>query len=84
MVIQKAVDRMHERFVAAVMLGRRCTFGQAQRMADGRAHVAQEALELRLIDRVGSRVDAIRLALELAGARGAPGAAHAQRTGVTP
>jgi ClpP class serine protease len=77
--VQAACDAAHERFVASVMLGRRCGYIRAAAMGDGRVYVGAEAQRRGFVDGICSRVDAVRITLDLARARGvAAGASQPQ------
>jgi protease-4 len=54
-IIQTIIDTLHERFVDVVHSGRgsRLSRGEIERLADGRVFTADQALEVKLVDRVG-------------------------------
>ena len=60
-LLQDLVDRFHERFVAVVAEGRKGKLSpeQVKALADGRVFTAPQALEAKLVDRVGYLADAI-------------------------
>ena len=60
-IIQTIIDKLHERFVEVVLAGRMSSLskGEIERLADGRIFTADQALEVRLIDRVGYLDDAV-------------------------
>jgi protease-4 len=68
-LLQSLVDRFHERFVDVVVEGRkgRLTAQQVRALADGRVFTAAQALEEKLVDRVGYLADAIAEAKSRAG-----------------
>jgi len=61
-IIQTIIDKLHERFVEVVLAGRGSFLSkeEIERLADGRIFTAGQALELRLIDRVGYLDDAVK------------------------
>lgn len=52
---QRNVDALNSHFLAGVAAGRRMALPTVQGLADGRVHIADEALKLGLIDAVESR-----------------------------
>jgi protease IV len=59
-LLQALIDQFYARFVAVVSEGRkgRLTEPQVRALADGRVYTAQQALEAKLVDRVGYLIDA--------------------------
>ncbi|HZN63488.1 MAG TPA: signal peptide peptidase SppA [Planctomycetota bacterium] len=72
-VLQALIDDMHGRFVSVVARGRQLvmTEAQAHGLADGRIYSADQALKVKLIDRIGYLKDAVEEAKILAGMKGA-------------
>jgi protease-4 len=72
-VLQQLIDQMHERFVAVVAEGRRglLTEAEVRRVADGRILSASQAMEARLVDRVGYLEQALEEARGMARIRAA-------------
>jgi protease IV len=68
-ILQSVIDGMYERFLDVVMEGRPGAFTREElrKIADGRIYNADQALKLRLIDRIGYMEDAVTLAKEKAG-----------------
>jgi protease IV len=71
---QNLIDGLHAQFVDAVADGRQ---GKLERervaeLADGRVYTGQQALELKLVDQLGSLHDAVILAARQAGIEGEP------------
>ncbi|MBI4580262.1 MAG: signal peptide peptidase SppA [Planctomycetes bacterium] len=59
-VFQKLVDQFYGRFVSVVVKGRpKLTEEQVRKAADGRVYSAEQAVELGLVDRVGSLRDGL-------------------------
>jgi protease-4 len=71
-MLQSVIDSTHEQFVRAVASGRRLPIEQVRRIADGRILSGQQALTLRLVDRLGTLQDAIEEAGRLSGIAGEP------------
>lgn len=71
---QNIVTRLHTQFVRDVAQGRAGKIKQEEvaRVADGRVFTGEEALELKLVDELGSIDDAVRSAGQLAGIEGTP------------
>jgi protease-4 len=61
-IIQSIIDKLHERFVEVVLAGRGSFLSkeEIERLADGRIFTADQALKVRLIDRVGYLDDAVK------------------------
>jgi len=69
-IIQTIINAFHERFVKVVLAGRRPLLSkeEIEKLADGRIFTADQALEEKLIDRVGyldNAVEEIKKALKL-------------------
>ena len=71
---QRIVMQLRQQFVKAVAEGRsgKVTFAQVDAIADGRVFTGEEALSLKLIDRLGNLDDAVSVAAKLAGVKGKP------------
>ena len=61
-IIQTVINTLYERFVEVVFVGRRPRLSreEVERLADGRIFTAEQALEVKLVDRIGYLDDAIR------------------------
>ena len=72
--LQNIVNQLHTQFVRAVAEGRKGKLSQADvaRLADGRVFTGEEAVALKLVDRLGTLHDAVRVAGKLAGIEGDP------------
>ena len=68
-VIQELIDSMYGRFVALVAKGRNLDEGQVRAFADGSVFTAERAQELKLVDGVGYRAEALERLRELAKAK---------------
>src|SRR5207244_10031539 len=66
-IFQGVIDDLYAQFVAKLVAGRRLPPETARSVADGRIYSAQQALALKLVDRVGYMPDAIDAARRAAG-----------------
>ena len=71
-MLQGVIDSTHAQFVRAVAEGRRLPEENVREIADGRIFSGEQALSLKLIDRLGTLQDAIEEAGRLAGISGEP------------
>lgn len=62
-LVQGIIDRLHGRFLEVILArpGNRLTRGELEKLADGRIFTADQALAVRLIDRVGYLDETIAL-----------------------
>jgi protease-4 len=61
-IFQSVIDDLHRQFVTKLAERRRIPMETARAIADGRIYTADQALALKLIDRVGYMKDAIEIA----------------------
>ena len=66
-LIQSLIDDVYAQFVEAVSSGRKMSFDQVVRLADGRIYSGRQALDVGLVDELGNLQDAIAYAAELTG-----------------
>lgn len=61
-IIQRVINTLHERFVEVVYAGRKPLLSkeEVERLADGRIFTAEQALEVKLVDRIGYLDDAVK------------------------
>ena len=73
--LQHVSDQLHGQFIRAVAAGRKGKISEAQvsAIADGRIFTGEEALALKLIDKLGNLDDAVSRAAKLAKVEGEPG-----------
>jgi protease-4 len=71
-VLQGVIDSTHAQFVRAVAEGRKLPVEEVRRIADGRILSGEQALALKLVDKMGNQQDAIEEAGRLAGIKGEP------------
>jgi protease-4 len=71
---QGIVAQLHSQFVRDVARGRegKMKAEEVARIADGRVFTGEQALQIKLVDRLGSIDDAVRTAARLAGIKGEP------------
>ncbi|MDE0300276.1 MAG: signal peptide peptidase SppA [Candidatus Poribacteria bacterium] len=73
-LLQATIDDVHSQFIDAIFDTRkdRLTRSEVQALADGRIFSGNQALEYKLVDRLGNLPDAVAHAAELAGIEGKP------------
>lgn len=71
---QRIVNQLHLQFVHAIAEGRKGKITEAEvaGLADGRVFTGEEAVGLKLVDKLGSIDEAVRVAGKLAGIKGEP------------
>jgi protease IV len=71
-MLQEVIDSTHQQFVRAVAEGRKLPVPTVAALADGRIFSGEQALALKLVDRLGTLQDAIEEAARLGGVQGEP------------
>jgi protease-4 len=71
-MLQGVIDSTHAQFVRAVAEGRKLPEAKVREIADGRIFSGEQALALKLVDRLGTMQDAIDEAGRLGGISGEP------------
>lgn len=71
-LLEGLINDIYEQFVADVAAGRKMPVSKVRRLADGRVYTGRQAKQLGLVDDLGSREDAIKLAARLGGIEGWP------------
>ena len=73
--LQRITEQLHAQFIHAVAEGRKgkMTEEEVARIADGRVFIGEEALQLKLVDRIGNLDDAVNVAAGMAHIHGRPG-----------
>lgn len=66
-VLQNYIDNGYDRFVKRVAKGRKMKEARVRQIAEGRVYDAMQALDLKLVDKLGSLDDAISFAASQAG-----------------
>ncbi len=59
-LLQSVVDDVHQQFVEAIATARNLPSAEIKRIADGRVFTGRRALELKLVDQLGSLEDSIQ------------------------
>jgi protease-4 len=71
-MLRGVIYSAHNQFVKAVAEGRRLPVEEVRNIADGRILTGEQALALKLIDRIGTLQDAVEEAGKLGGIKGEP------------
>ncbi len=71
-MLQGVIDNAHAQFVRAVAQGRKLPVEEVKKIADGRIFTGEQALQLKLIDKIGTLQDAVDEAGKLGGIKGEP------------
>ncbi len=69
---QWLLDDVHRQFVTVVEQERKLKHSDALALSDGRVYTGEQAIELGLVDTLGTYEDAVRIAAELSGIDGDP------------
>ncbi|MCX6375797.1 MAG: signal peptide peptidase SppA [Armatimonadetes bacterium] len=69
-ILQRLSDDVYDQFVTDVSVGRKMPKEDILKLADGRVFTGRQALQLKLVDRIGSLEDAMRAAAQDAGISG--------------
>ena len=78
-IMQDVIDNVHQQFIKAVVEGRKLEQSNVIKVADGRIFTGEQALELKLVDRMGNLQDAIDMAAEMVGIEGKPYVIYPQK-----
>lgn len=71
-MLQGVIDNAHSQFVRAVAEGRKLHEADVRKIADGRIFTGEQALALKLVDKIGTLQDAVEEAGKLGGISGEP------------
>ena len=71
-MLQGVIDSTHGQFVLAVAQGRKLPVEQVRQIADGRIFSGEQAMALKLVDRLGTLQNAVEEAGRLGGIEGEP------------
>ncbi|MDI6775739.1 MAG: signal peptide peptidase SppA [Syntrophales bacterium] len=82
-LIQGLVDDIYEQFLEVVIRERKISGEKLRRIADGRVFSGRQAQKLGLVDFLGDRGYAIRLAGEMSGIKGKPDVVYPKRKKVS-
>jgi protease-4 len=69
-ILQSFSDQVHRQFITAIAEGRHLEYEKVASVADGRIMSGENALELKLVDRLGNLEDAVEWAGRLGGITG--------------
>jgi protease-4 len=72
LLLQGVINSLHSQFVKAVASGRKIPLSEVKTLADGRIFSGEQALKLKLVDRLGNLQDAVEVAAKLSGIHGEP------------
>lgn len=78
-LLQNVLDSVHTQFIRDVAKGRRLDEKTIRAIADGRIFTGEQALENKLVDKLGGLHDAVEYAAKRAGVTGEPDVEHLQR-----
>lgn len=71
-MLQSVIDNTHQQFVRAVAEGRKLPIDEVRKIADGRILSGEQAMAIKLVDRLGTLQDAVEEAGKQAGISGEP------------
>jgi len=71
-LLQGVIDDVHAQFIGAVANGRNIPVDDVKAIADGRIFTGRQALQLKLVDKMGDLTESIQLAGALSGIKGKP------------
>jgi protease IV len=71
-ILQKAIDGVHEQFIRDVAEGRGIKLKDVVKIADGSVYTGEQAIEIKLVDKLGGLQDAIEYAAKKTGLGGVP------------
>lgn len=71
-MLQSVIDSTHSQFVRTVAEGRHLPVEKVREIADGRIFSGEQALAIKLVDRLGTMQDAVEEAARLGGISGEP------------
>lgn len=81
-LIQSMIDNIYDKFLASVAEGRGMKVEDIKPVADGRIMTGSQALELKLVDKIGGLRDAIKDAAKAGGIKGEPKIVEYKKTGL--
>jgi len=71
-ILQNVLDDVHDQFTQAVADARNIPLAEVQKLSDGRVFTGRQAVDIKLVDELGSFEDAVKVAAKLAGIEGEP------------
>lgn len=75
-ILLSLINNAYDQFVNAIVEGRKMPREKVLAIADGRIFTGEQAKNLGMVDELGTRDDAINLAVKLAGIKGTPRIIH--------
>ena len=78
-LLQDVIDNVHDQFISAIVEGRKLDRKLVEKVADGRVFSGEQALDLQLVDKVGTIQDAIELTASMASIEGEPKVYYTKR-----
>jgi protease-4 len=72
MALNRILDESYDDFVSKVAAGRKLSTAEVEAVAEGRVYTGQQALDKRLVDKIGGFMDAVYLAKDEAKIMGDP------------
>jgi protease IV len=79
-ILQSIIQSMYEQFVFAVADGRKIPISNVRKIADGRIFTGEQAIKLKLVDKLGNLQDAIDEAAKITGIRNKPKIVYPPKT----
>ncbi|MBI5476919.1 MAG: signal peptide peptidase SppA [Ignavibacteriales bacterium] len=80
---QKLMNDVHKQFINAVEIQRKLEHDSIVAYADGRVFTGEQALNMGLVDTIGTYEDAIKILAKLAGIHGEPSIVKERKRGLT-
>jgi protease IV len=80
-LLQTLVDDIYEQFLKVIVDNRKISEEDLKKIADGRVFTGRQALKLGLVDALGNREYAVRLAGKLSGIKGKPDVVYPRKKG---
>jgi protease-4 len=71
-LLQALINNTYQQFLGDVAKGRKMTVEQVRNLAGGKIYTGEQALQVKLVDTLGSRTDAVRILARRAGVSGEP------------
>ena len=71
-LLQDVIDDVHNQFITAIVEGRGMEREKVEKIADGRIFSGAQALQMGLVDELGSLQDSIKIVADMAGIEGEP------------
>lgn len=82
-ILQEVIDSLHGQFVTAVSQGRKISIEEVRKIADGRIFSGEQAMHLKLVDRLGNFQDAVAVAAKMTGIKEEPRLVYPPKKNVT-